>query len=176
MKFTETKLPGAFLLEVELRTDDRGAFGQTFSAAEFAAHGLDQHVVQCSLSFNKRKGTLRGMHWQTGPHAQAKLVRCTHGAIFDVIIDLRRSSKTFQQHLAMELTAANRRMLFVPEGFAHGFQTLEDNTEAYYQFNKAYQPGTEGGARWNDPTFGISWPLANPILNMRDAGWPDFIS
>jgi dTDP-4-dehydrorhamnose 3,5-epimerase len=114
------------------------------------------------------------MHWQVAPHAQAKLVRCTHGAIFDVIIDLRAGSKTFQQHLAVELTAANRRMVFVPEGFAHGFQTLEDNTEVLYQFSKPYQAGTEGGARWNDPAFGIAWPIANPIMNERDRQWRDF--
>jgi dTDP-4-dehydrorhamnose 3,5-epimerase len=174
MKFNETRLPGAYLLEVDLRADDRGAFAQTFCAQEFGVHGLDPSVVQCAISFNKRRGTLRGMHWQVAPHAQAKLVRCTHGAIFDVIIDLRAGSKTFQQHLAVELTAANRRMVFVPEGFAHGFQTLEDNTEVLYQFSKPYQAGTEGGARWNDPAFGIAWPIANPIMNERDRQWRDF--
>jgi dTDP-4-dehydrorhamnose 3,5-epimerase len=115
------------------------------------------------------------MHWQMAPYAQAKLVRCTQGAIFDVIVDLRPGSGTLKHHFAVELNAANRRMLFVPGGFAHGFQTLDDNTEVFYQFGQPYKPGSEGGARWNDPSFGIQWPLAGPILNERDRTWPDFI-
>ena len=174
MTFTPTQLPGAFIIDVVLCLDERGAFAQTFCAGDFQKHGLNPHVVQCALSFNKSRGTLRGLHWQVAPHAQAKLVRCTRGAIYDVIVDLRAGSPTFRQHLTLELTAENRRMLYVPEGFAHGFQTLEDNTEVLYQFGQPYVPGTEGGARWDDPAFGIQWPIAGRIMNQRDQNFPDF--
>ncbi|MBI3881245.1 MAG: dTDP-4-dehydrorhamnose 3,5-epimerase [Verrucomicrobia bacterium] len=174
MTFTATKLPGAFLLDVQLLTDDRGAFARTFCAEEFRQHGLDPRAVQSAISFNQRRGTLRGMHWQVAPHAQSKLVRVTHGAIHDVIVDLRPGSPTFRQHLGVELSAANRRMLFVPEGFAHGFQTLADGTELFYQFGSPFVPGQDAGARWNDPAFGITWPLPDPIMNERDKNWPDF--
>jgi dTDP-4-dehydrorhamnose 3,5-epimerase len=171
MLFTKTHVDGAYLLDVDLRTDDRGAFARTFSAEEFEAHGLSSRVVQCAISFNRRRGTLRGMHWQAEPYAQSKLVRCTHGAIYDVIVDLRPGSATFRQHVAVELTAANRRMLYAPAGTAHGFQTLADDTEVLYQFDEFYRPGAERGARWNDPAFGIVWPEIDPIMNDRDRSW-----
>ena len=174
MIFRETKLKGAFIVELERLEDERGFFARTWCQREFEAHGLNPRLVQCNVSFNKEKGTLRGMHYQTAPHAEAKLVRCTRGAIYDVSIDLRPGSPTFKQWLAVELTADNHRMLYMPEGFAYGFQTLEDNTEISYQMSEFYHPECAGGVRWNDPTFGIEWPIANPILSAKDQSYPDF--
>ena len=175
MKFQETILKGAFLIDLEPHEDERGFFARTFCVDEFQAHGLNARLVQCSISFNKSRGTLRGMHWQTEPHAEAKLIRVTRGAIFDAIIDLRRGSPTFMQHVTAELTADNHRMLYVPEGCAHGFQTLEDSSEVFYQMSAVFAPALAQGVRWNDPAFGIQWPEADPrILNERDAGFPDF--
>jgi dTDP-4-dehydrorhamnose 3,5-epimerase len=174
MIFTETKLAGAFLIELNRKEDVRGYFARVFCVEEFRAKGLNTQVVQCSTSFNRLKGTLRGMHWQAPPKAEAKLIRCTRGAIFDVIVDLRRKSPTRLQHIAAELTEANGCMLYVPEGFAHGFQTLTDDTEVFYQMTEFFAPHCGRGARWNDPAFGIAWPLSNPILNDRDRSWPDF--
>jgi dTDP-4-dehydrorhamnose 3,5-epimerase len=173
--FTETELKGAFIIEPERLEDERGFFARTFCAMEFEAHGLNPRLVQCSISFNTKRGTLRGMHYQVPPHAEAKLVRCTMGAIYDVIIDLRRESSTFKQWLATELTAETRRMLYVPNGFAHGFQTLEDNTEVYYQMSEFYHPEYARGIRWDDPVFGIEWPLVAPILSEKDQGYPDLV-
>jgi dTDP-4-dehydrorhamnose 3,5-epimerase len=172
--FTETKLKGAYIIEPELHVDERGFFARTWCEAEARAHGLDPAVVQCNISFNKRKGTLRGMHYQTAPFAEAKLVRCTSGAIFDAIIDLRSDSPTYRHHFAVVLSADNRRMLYMPEGFAHGFQTLEDDTEVAYQMSCAYSPDHGRGVRWNDPAFGIDWPEPDPIINQRDMAYPDF--
>jgi len=172
--FTETKLRGAFILDLDRREDERGFFARTFCAEEFKAHGLNPRFVQCSLSFTKRKGTLRGMHWQSPPRAESKLIRCGRGAIHDVIIDLRPHSETFQQHIAVELTAENRRSLYVPEGFAHGFQTLVDEAEVVYQMSESYSAEATQGVRWNDPAFGIAWPLPDPLLNERDRNYPDF--
>jgi dTDP-4-dehydrorhamnose 3,5-epimerase len=172
--FTETKLKGAYIIEPELHVDERGFFARTWCEAEARAQGLDPTVVQCNISFNKRKGTLRGMHYQTAPFAEAKLVRCTSGAIFDAIIDLRSDSPTYRHHLAVVLSADNRRMLYMPEGFAHGFQTVEDDTEVAYQMSCAYSPDHGRGVRWNDPAFGIDWPEPDPIINQRDMAYPDF--
>jgi dTDP-4-dehydrorhamnose 3,5-epimerase len=173
--FEETKLVGAFVVDLERREDSRGFFARTWCADEFAEHGLTNGVVQANMSWNPRQGTLRGMHFQHPPHAEAKLVRCTRGAVFDVIIDLRPDSATYKQWLGVELNADNRRALFVPEGFAHGFQTLVPDCEVTYQVSEFYTPGAEGGVRWNDPAFGIDWPdPANAFLSEKDRSWPDF--
>jgi dTDP-4-dehydrorhamnose 3,5-epimerase len=145
-----------------------------FCAEEFRAKGLNSQVAQCSISFNRHKGTLRGMHWQTAPKAEAKLIRVTCGAIHDVIVDLRPDSPTRLQHVAVELTADNGRMLYIPEGLAHGFQTLADSTEVSYQMSEFFAPAFARGAPWNDPAFKIAWPLHDPIMNDRDRSWPDF--
>ena len=174
MIFTETELKGAFLIEPDRTEDARGFFARTWCVEEFKAHGLDPRVVQCNISFNKKKGTLRGMHWQVAPHPEAKLVRCTMGALWDVIIDLRPASPTYQQHLGVELTPENRKMLFIPEGFAHGFQTLADNTEVFYQMSEFFAADCARGLRWNDPAFGIAWPPGERIINGRDSNYPDF--
>ena len=173
--FKETKLKGAFVIEPEKFEDLRGFFARSFSQQEFLDHGLRGQFVEAGISFNRRKHTLRGMHFQAAPHAQAKLVRCTRGRIFDALIDLRRDSPTYKQWFAQELTADNRLMLYVPEGCAHGFQTLEDDTEVFYQLSQSYAPASERGVRWNDPAFGITWPVTdNLIMNDRDRGYPDF--
>ena len=159
MIFHETSLVGAYLIELECRVDDRGFFARSWCQHEFADHGLNSRLVQCSISFNKQSGTLRGLHFQLAPYEEAKLVRCTQGAIFDVIVDLRRSSPTFGKHYGVQLDAENRLMLFVPEGFAHGFQTIRDATEVFYQMSEFYVPeAAPTGVRWNDPAFGIDWP------------------
>ena len=176
MIFTETRLAGAFVIEMERRSDERGFFARTFCRQEFEAHGLKPEVVQCNVSFNKRKGTLRGMHYQAAPFAEAKLVRCTSGSIYDVIIDLRPSSATFKKHFAVELSAENGRMLYIPEDFAHGFQTLQDDTEVFYQMAQRYSAEHARGLRWNDPTFGIAWPKGERIIIERDRNYPDFVS
>jgi dTDP-4-dehydrorhamnose 3,5-epimerase len=174
--FTETKLPGAFVIELDKHADQRGFFARTFCQEEFQAHGLNPGVVQCNVSFNKRKGTLRGMHFQAAPFAEAKLVRCTSGSIYDVIIDLRPSSPAFKQYFAVELSAENRKMLYIPEEFAHGFQTLENDTEVFYQMSQYFSPEHVRGARWNDPAFGITWPEDERIIVERDRNYPDFLS
>lgn len=174
MRFIETRLPGAFLLELEKHEDNRGFFARTFCVREFEAHALNACVVQCSTAFNLKRGTLRGLHWQVPPKAEAKLVRVTRGALHDVIVDLRPGSSTHLQHIAVELTAENARMLYIPEGFAHGFQTLVDGTEMHYQMSESFAPDFARGARWNDTAFGIEWPLPNPIMNQRDRTWEDF--
>jgi len=174
--FTETKLAGAFVIELERREDQRGFFARIFCQQEFEAHGLKTQVVQCNVSFNKRKGTLRGMHYQAAPFAEAKLVRCTSGSIYDVIIDLRPHSATFKRHFAVELSAENRKMLYIPEDFAHGFQTLQDDTEVFYQMAQRYSGEYGRGVRWNDPAFGIEWPDDERIIIERDQNYPDFVS
>lgn len=174
MIFTETKLKGAFIIELELREDERGFFARSWCRQEFEAHGLNIRLAQCNISFNKRKGTLRGMHYQLAPHAEAKLVRCTRGAIYDVIIDLRPDSSTFKQWISLELSAENHRMLYVPEGFAHGYQTLENNTEIFYQVSEFYHPESERGVRWNDPAFSINWPWEEPTISAKDLSFRDF--
>lgn len=162
------------MIELERKEDERGFFARTFCVDEFQARGLNGRLVQCSISFNARRGTLRGMHWQDPPHTECKLVRVTRGGIFDVIIDLRRGSPTFKEHFSVELTAENRRQLYVPEGFAHGYQTLEDNTEVFYQMSAPFSPGLGRGVRWNDPAFDIRWPdTPQRFMNERDATYPD---
>jgi len=175
MIFEETKLAGALLVDIERREDERGFFARTWCADEFADHGLVNTFVQANVSWNAAKGTLRGMHFQHPPHAETKLVRCTRGAIYDVIVDLRGDSETFKQWLGVELTADNRRALFVPEGFAHGYQTLLPASEVIYQVSAAYAPAAEGGVRWDDPAFAIQWPeRGDALLSDKDRSWPDF--
>lgn len=174
MIFRAAKLPGAYLIEPDMRADERGFFARTFCQSEFKEHGLNPLVAQCSISFNRRQGTLRGMHFQAAPYAETKLVRCTSGAIFDVIIDLRPESPSFRHHEAFKLTAENRKMVYVPEGFAHGFQTLVDDTEVFYQMSQVYVTRYARGVRWNDPAFGIEWPSADRIILERDQRYPDF--
>lgn len=174
MKFTPTPLAGAFLIELEPIADARGAFARTYCEREFAEHGIAFRVVQCSTSVNRGRDTLRGMHYQEGAAAEERLVRCTAGAVYDVIADLRPRSPTRLQWYAAELTAENRRMLFVPKGFAHGFKTLADGAEVFYQMSSAYDAAAARGVRWNDPALGIRWPGGAPILSERDAGYPDF--
>ncbi len=176
MIFTDTQLQGAFVIEPEQVEDERGFFARAWCQREFEARGLNPRLVQCSISSNKMKGTLRGMHYQVKPHQEAKLVRCTRGAIYDVIIDLRPDSSTFKQWMAVELTEDNRRMLYIPEGLAHGFQTLEDSTEVFYQISEFYAPECARGIRWNDPAIGIRWPSGELIISSRDQSYPDFTS
>jgi dTDP-4-dehydrorhamnose 3,5-epimerase len=174
MIFTQTDLAGAFVIEPETHEDARGFFARTWCQREFASHGLNAHLAQCSVSFSHSRGTLRGIHYQTAPREEAKLVRCTKGSIYDVIIDLRADSATFTRSFTVELTANNRRMLYVPEGIAHGFQTLEDNTEVFYQISEFYTPEYARGIRWNDPLFGIRWPLDLRMISDKDQSYPDF--
>lgn len=174
MKFIETALKNAFIIEPERLEDRRGFFARVYCEREFAGHGLATRWVQCNISFNPHKGTLRGMHYQAAPHEEVKLVRCTRGAMHDVIIDLRPSSPTFLQHAGVELTAENRALLYIPKCFAHGFLTLEANTEVSYQMSEFYAPASARGVRWNDPVFGIDWPEEPQVISERDARYPDF--
>ena len=175
IQFKETTLKGAFVIEPETFADERGFFARSFSDREFAAHGINARLVECNISYNVKKHTIRGMHFQSAPHAQAKLVRCTAGAILDVIIDLRPASPTFGQWFGVELTSRNRLMLFVPAGFAHGFQTLEHETEVFYEVSDYYEPASCGGVRWDDPAFQIEWrERKNVVVNERDRTYPDF--
>jgi dTDP-4-dehydrorhamnose 3,5-epimerase len=172
MKFTNTSLTDAWLVDVEPRQDSRGSFARTFCAREFAEHGLPANFVQCSVSTSKQKGTLRGLHFQRPPACEAKLVRCTAGAIHDVIVDLRPDSPTYLRHLSVELTARNGRALYVPKMFAHGLQTLENDTEVFYQISEYYVPEVSFGIRYDDPKLGIQWPLPISVVSERDANWP----
>jgi dTDP-4-dehydrorhamnose 3,5-epimerase len=175
VKFTETKLQGVYIIELECFGDERGFFARTFCREEFAKHGLNPQIVQCNLSYNRKKGTLRGMHYQIAPRAEAKLVMCVAGAIYDVVVDIRENSPTYGEWIAVELPARNRRcMVYIPEGFAHGFQTIEDHSEVFYQMSESYAPEYARGVRWNDPALRIRWPLDNPILSSRDVSFPDF--
>lgn len=168
MIFTETKLQGAYLIDIEALADERGFFARSWCQKEFESHGLNPDFVQCNISFNKKKGTLRGLHYQEDPHQEAKLVRCTAGSLFDVIVDLRPDSKTYRQWVAVELSASNHRMLYVPKGFAHGFQTLEDNTEVFYQMSEFYRSECARGIRWDDPSIAIGWPLPITSVSGKD--------
>ena len=174
MIIEETALRGAYLISLVPIADERGFFARSWCREEFRARGLNPDLVQCNISFNRRKGTLRGMHYQAEPNAEVKLVRCTRGACYDVIIDLRRNSPTFRHWLAVELTSENRRMLYIPEGFAHGFQTLVDETEVQYQMSTFFVPDAARGVRWDDPAFGIEWPEADRIMSAKDRNYPDF--
>jgi dTDP-4-dehydrorhamnose 3,5-epimerase len=172
--FTSTELSGAFIVEAEPHSDDRGAYTRMWCAREFAAHGLSVSLAQTGLSYNRRRGTVRGMHMQEAPHGQTRLVRCGRGAIYDVIIDLRPDSPTYCRWLAVELRASSCAMLYVPEGFAHGFQTLEDHTEVVYHMTGFYEPAAERGVRWNDPRFAITWPLPDITISDKDCHYRDF--
>jgi len=173
MNFAATTLADAFVIDLSPIADDRGSFARTFCAETFAAKGLVSSFVQANHSQNVARGTLRGMHFQRQPHGEVKLVRVVRGAIVDIIIDLRQDSPSYGRWEAFELSADNRRMLYVPVGFAHGFQTLEDHTDVVYQVSHPYTPGAEGGVRWNDPAFGITWPLEVTSISPKDRGWPD---
>ncbi len=174
MKFKETDLGGAYLLELEAVEDERGFFARTFCRQEFAHQGLNFTVAQANLSQTQKRGTLRGMHYQVEPMAEAKVVQCVHGSLYDVIIDLRPQSATCCRWLGVELSAFNRRLLYVPEGFAHGFQTLEDDTAVHYLMSQFYAPEYARGVRWNDPAFGIKWPLSDPVISEKDRQLPDY--
>jgi len=174
MIFTETKLKGAYILEPEKTSDERGFFARTVDAKIFEEKGLKSHFVQCSISYNKTKGTLRGFHYQLQPHEEAKLVRCTNGKIYDVIIDLRKNSNTFKEWFWIELSKENYKMLYIPEGFAHAFQTLEDDTEIFYQISVPFMPDFYRGIRWNDPSFQIKWPLEVSEISKKDLLYPLF--
>jgi dTDP-4-dehydrorhamnose 3,5-epimerase len=174
LNFLPTALAGAYIIDLEPQTDGRGFFARAWCQREFEQHGLNSRVVQCSVSYNRRKGTWRGMHYQEAPHEEAKLVRCTMGSICDVIVDLRPGSPTFKEHLTVILSAENRKMLYIPEKFAHGFLTLEDNTEVFYQMSEFHAPESARGFRWNDPYFGIRLPLEVAVISERDRDYPDF--
>jgi len=174
MIVTKTMLNGVHILEIERLNDERGFFARTWCKQEFANYGLNSNLAQCSISFNHKRGTLRGMHYQIAPYGESKLVRCTAGAIYDVVIDLRRDSATFCKWLAVELSAENRCMLYVPEDFAHGFQTLKDNTEVLYQISVPHAPAYAQGVRWDDPAFDIRWPTADRVVSTKDASYPNF--
>lgn len=171
MDFRKTKLKGAFIVALKPRTDHRGFFSRTFCAKEFEAHNLKPVVAQCNLSFNYTKGTLRGMHYQLSPATETKFIRCTKGAIYDVIVDMRPESETYLQHIGVELSESNRLALYVPEMFAHGYQALTDNTEIIYQVSEFYTPNRERGLHYDDPALGISWPLPISEISDKDANW-----
>ena len=171
MIFTETVLTGAFIVDIEERRDSRGLFARTYCRDEFEAHGLDPGLVQGNLSYNNRRGTLRGLHFQFPPAAETKIIRCTRGALVDVIVDLRPESPTYLRHVAVELTEDNYRALYVPERFAHGYQVLEDETETSYQVGEFYAPGHEGGLRYDDPGLGLEWPLPVTEISEKDSDW-----
>jgi dTDP-4-dehydrorhamnose 3,5-epimerase len=174
MIFTDTDIDGVSVIEAERIEDERGFFARTWDPEEFAERGLNPKLAQCSISFNRARGTLRGMHYQEAPHEEAKVVRCTAGAIFDVALDLRPGSSSFRQWFGIELTAENRRALYIPEGCAHGFLTLDHGCEIQYQISKAYMPEAARGVRWDDPAFAISWPEEVVVINERDRSYPDF--
>ena len=175
MIFTETELAGAYIIDLQLREDDRGYFARAFCVNEFSAQGLVTSFPQCNTSWNVKAGTLRGLHMQLAPHGEVKLVRCTKGKIVDVIVDLRPDSPTYLKHIKVELSQENHRMLYVPVGFGHGYQALEDGTEVFYMVSEFYAPTHERGMRWNDPAFGIEWPISDPILSEKDAASPDYV-
>ena len=174
MIFTETILKNAYVIELEKREDHRGFFARTWDKKEFEERNLNSNLVQCNVSFSKKCGTLRGMHYQKKPFEESKVIRCIKGKIFDVIIDLRVSSSTFKKWVGVELTEKNYKMLYVPEGFAHGFQTLEDNSEIIYQVSEFYTPNSELGIHWNDPAFNITWPIEEKIITEKDNSWKSF--
>ena len=174
MKFTPSKIPGAWVVDITPIADHRGFFATTWVPDAYQKQGIHPSLAQCNLAFNHKRGTLRGMHFQSAPHAQAKIVRCTRGALLDVIVDLRADSSTYCQWDAVELTADNRRMLFIPEGMAHGYITLVDEVEAYYHTSTPWAPKAESGVRWNDPAFDIRWPFEPVVISDKDASWPDY--
>jgi dTDP-4-dehydrorhamnose 3,5-epimerase len=174
MIFRDTEIEGAWVIELETLEDERGFFARTWDRGEFESRGLNPRIAQCSVSYNRARGTLRGMHYQAAPHQEAKLVRCTAGAIFDAVVDLRPSSSSFKRWFGVELSAQNRLAVYVPEGCAHGFLTLADDSEIQYQISEFYAPDAGRGVRWDDPAFGIAWPGEVRVINERDASYPDF--
>jgi dTDP-4-dehydrorhamnose 3,5-epimerase len=174
MRFTATVVPGAFLIEPEEHRDNRGFFARLFCREEFARHGLNPTLAQSSISFNDKRGTLRGLHWQEMPHEEAKLVRCTQGAIFDVVVDLRRNSSTYLKWQGVELSAQNRHMLYIPEGCAHGFLTLRDDTEVHYHISESHHPESARGMRFDDPAVGIAWPIPVRTISAQDREYSDY--
>lgn len=174
MKFTKSSLPGVFLISPELLKDERGFFARGFCANEFSSNNLPTQYVQCNLSYNKFKGTVRGLHFQKTPHEEVKIVRCTRGSIFDVAVDFRPDSPTYLKWFGAELSADNRDMLTIPKGFAHGYQTLTDDAEVFYHVSEFYTPGSEGGLRWNDNKINIDWPIneSEIVISDKDANWP----
>ena len=174
MIFSETKLKGVYVIELEKKEDERGFFGRVWDQKEFENHGLNSKIVQCSVSHNKKKGTVRGMHYQVAPYEEAKIIWCIKGKIYDVIIDIRPESKNFKKWLGVELTEKNYKMIYIPEGFAHGFQSLMDNTEVFYQITQQYMPEFSRGIKWNDDDIGIKWPINEVILSERDRKLPNF--
>lgn len=172
MIFSQSKIAGAWIIDIEPIRDQRGFFAMTWLPGELAKRGLDASLAQCNLAFNLKRGTLRGMHFQKSPHAQAKMIRATRGSLFDVIVDLREDSPTYRQWDGVTLSADNYRMFYMPEGIAHGYVTLEDNTEAYYHASSPWMPSAEWGVRWDDPAFGIEWPLQPTVISEKDARWP----
>ena len=174
MRVIETELDGAYIIDIEPRGDERGFFARTFDAHVFEEHGMNPYAAQANFSHNRRAGTLRGMHWQNAPALESKYIRCVKGAIYDVIVDIRPDSPSYMKHIGVELTADNRRALYVPPLFAHGFITLEDDTDVTYQVGGFYTPQAEGGARPDDPAFGIEWPREVEVISEKDASWPDF--
>ena len=174
MQFTPTELVGAYIIDFQKREDSRGFFAHAWSQAEFAQHGLNSQIIDINFSYNRSRGTLRGMHFQRDPYAQVKIVRCVRGAIYDAIVDLRPGSPTFRQSIGVELTADNHRALYVPEGFGHGFQTLEDHCDVMYLVSQIYAPSAEDGVRYDDPAFAIAWPLPPTVISERDLAWSAF--
>jgi len=174
MRFRPGEVDGAFVVEPELRTDDRGFFARAFDVTEFADHGLDTAVVQTNVSYNVRRGTLRGMHWQAAPHQETKLIRCTAGSILDVVVDIRPSSRTYLRWMAAELSATNRHAMYAPVGVAHGYLTLTDGAEVTYQVSHPFTPEADRGARWDDPSFAIDWPSTPAVISQKDADHPPF--
>ena len=172
MIYTPSRIPGAWVIDITKITDARGFFAVTWLPDELRERGMNPSLAQCNLAFNHQRGTLRGMHFQKAPHAQAKIIRVTSGAVLDVIVDLREDSPTYRQSDAVELSAENRRMFYMPEGVAHGYLTLADNTEAYYHASSPWVPAAESGVRWDDPAFGIKWPFEPVVISDKDAGWP----
>src|SRR5215210_6155101 len=172
MIFTETELQGAFVIDLERREDNRGFFARAFCQHEFTDHGLKPVIAQANIGFNRRRGCVRGMHYQYPPAAETKVVRCTRGGVFDVIVDLRPESPTYLEHISVELTADNHRAIYIPERFAHGYQALEDETETSYQVGEFYTPGAEGGLRYDDPDLGLTWPLSVTEISEKDERWP----
>lgn len=175
MIFEETLLAGAYIIDINRLEDNRGFFARTYCKKEFSEHNLLTEFPQCNVSFNRAKGTLRGMHYQAAPFEEGKLVRCTQGKILDVIVDLRPDSPTYCKWISVELSAENRRALYIPGGFAHGFQTLQDNSEVFYQMTATYEPTAARGVRWNDPAFDIEWPITPPVLSVKDEAYPNYI-
>lgn len=174
MKFLETDFKNCFLIDIDKEIDHRGFFARVWDKKIFTSHNINTNLSQCSISANKKIGTLRGIHYQTYPHEEDKLVRCTRGRIFDVVVDLRPNSKTYKKWMGVELSEENYRMIYIPKGIAHGFQTLEDNTEVFYQISDEYMPNYSKGIRWNDPAFHIEWPIDSPIMSQRDKEYPNF--